>query len=238
MVDVAQAHVNVVERDPLLERAWSERRDAALDRAAAASFIVSHLIAAGAPVAAITRMSGVAHAAVLSAAGCEEMAAGRALRTAPPLTTDAHSTAMEMAVRQLIVTGCLRASVELADVAAARADATPDVAAMLAPLESELSACVTSSWTVLTTLRTTMSEEVRASVSAHLMDALTDLFRDLLDKPIHWIGTTREQRQLGVPDDTITRAIAVEEVGGTVVPRLEKLGLPALRAWRHAMASR
>lgn len=226
---------NPVPTDPMVLRAWAHRRDAALMRAADTSHVVAWMASAGAPIAGVMRLSRCALGALETAqlAGAMTGAEASELSATEPKDDEGY-TPLEIALRQLVVTCCIRATVELAVVSDERAAADPDVGAMLRPIEEELTELTSAGWSLLKTLRGTISEEVRATVSAHLVFALSDLFAELLEGPVRWIGTDVAQRRRGIPDDAIHRSIAIRTVDEVIVPRLEDLGLPAMRAWRRA----
>jgi hypothetical protein len=223
-----------VPTDPMVLRAWAHRRDAALTRAADTSHVVAWMATAGAPLPGVMRLSRCALAALETAQLAGVMAGGNAKPLAPRETEEDGYEPLEIALRQLVVTCCIRGTVELAVAADERKAADTDVAAMLRPIEAELTELTAAGWSLLRTLRATISEEVRATVSAHLVYALGELFEEVLEGPVRWIGTDAAQRRRGIPDDTRHRSIAIRTVEDTIVPRLEEIGLPAMRAWRRA----
>ncbi|MBL0197746.1 MAG: ferritin-like domain-containing protein [Myxococcales bacterium] len=234
------------ERRAVLE-SWRARVGSEYASARVFAALVPQAMAAGLDadsVHALTEMAAeeldhaVRCARVVVALGGAGALAECALPALPEVPTHADASPLEALLRNVLDVSCISETVAVALVGSERElAATPELEAELAAILADEVGHARFGWRLLEVATPSLTPRARTRLGAYLACALrerVDSFAPFLGHP----EASRAAQSLGAPAGPATFQVFVETIEQITVPGLERLGLPARRAWEVALSAR
>jgi len=233
------------ERRAVLD-SWRARVGSEYASARVFSALVPQAMAAGLDadsVLALTEMAAeeLDHAArcarVVVALGGPDALAECALPALPGVPAHADASPLEALLRNVLDVSCISETVAVALVGSERElAATPELEAELAAILADEVGHARFGWRLLEVAVPSLAPRERARLGAYLACAL----RERVGRFAPFLGqaaASRAAQSLGAPAGPGTFHVFVETIERITVPGLERLGLPARRAWELALAA-